>query len=48
MDDPGVATCISCHSPGGKHDILAMDDPKSSVYPTHVARPAPRAMRTLN
>ena len=37
MDDPGVATCISCHSPGGKHDILAMDDPKSSVYPTRVA-----------
>jgi predicted CXXCH cytochrome family protein len=35
--DPQVANCISCHSPGGKHHILAVDDLVSPVYPTNVA-----------
>ncbi len=35
--NPGVATCISCHSPGGKHHILAVGDTISPVYPTNVA-----------
>ena len=32
--DANVATCSSCH---GVHGILAADNPRSSVYPTHVA-----------
>lgn len=37
MENPRVATCLSCHSEGGKHNILAVDDQKSPVYPTRVA-----------
>jgi hypothetical protein len=33
--DVRVATCTSCH---GVHGILAADNPRSSVYPTHVAQ----------
>jgi len=32
--DEQVATCINCH---GKHQILAVADQSSPVYPTHVA-----------
>jgi hypothetical protein len=32
--DPKVATCISCH---GAHSIRSPSDPRSKVYPTHVA-----------
>lgn len=31
----GVATCVSCH---GAHDIFSASDPRSSVYPTNLAR----------
>ena len=34
-DDKDVATCVSCHS---HHNIRAVDDLKSPVYPTHVAQ----------
>jgi predicted CXXCH cytochrome family protein len=37
MEDPQVATCINCHSEGRTHNILAVDDQKSTVYPTRVA-----------
>lgn len=43
-DDPAVATCVSCHGkPHGnaldkaKHGVLAVKDPESPVFPTHVA-----------
>jgi predicted CXXCH cytochrome family protein len=35
--NPRVATCVSCHSAERKHNILAVKDQKSSVFPTHVA-----------
>lgn len=34
-DDPKVATCVSCHS---HHDIKAVKDLESPVYPTRVAQ----------
>ena len=37
LEDPRVATCLECHTTGGKHQIRAVDDMKSTVYPTHVA-----------
>lgn len=37
MELPPVATCVSCHSVGKKHHIVAVDDPNSPVYPTRVA-----------
>ncbi|MBC8870262.1 MAG: cytochrome c3 family protein [Planctomycetes bacterium] len=37
FEDPKVATCLDCHSPGGKHNMLAVADQKSPVYVTHVA-----------
>jgi predicted CXXCH cytochrome family protein len=33
FDDPGVATCIDCHT---AHDIRSPDDPQSSVYAGNV------------
>ena len=37
MKAVGVATCLECHTHGEKHAILAVNDQKSTVYPTHVA-----------
>jgi predicted CXXCH cytochrome family protein len=34
MVDTAVATCVDCH---GGHGILAVKDPSSKIYPTHVA-----------
>jgi predicted CXXCH cytochrome family protein len=34
LNDPKVATCASCHIP---HSIRPPSDPRSSVYPLHVA-----------
>lgn len=34
LNDPKVATCVNCHP---AHQIRPPSDPKSSVYPTHVA-----------
>ena len=34
LADPKVATCVSCHP---AHNIRPPSDPKSSVYPLHVA-----------
>ncbi|MGE5304171.1 MAG: cytochrome c3 family protein [Alphaproteobacteria bacterium] len=34
QNDPKVATCASCHKP---HSIRPPNDPRSSVYPLHVA-----------
>ncbi len=33
--DDKVAVCVDCH---GVHDILPLNDPRSSVYPTNVAQ----------
>jgi len=38
-NDENVATCIDCH---GVHGIRRKSDPKSSVYPTHVAETCSR------
>jgi cytochrome b6 len=37
--DENVATCIDCH---GVHGILRKNNPKSTVYPTHVAETCSR------
>ena len=37
FQNPGVATCLSCHTAERKHNILAVKDQKSPVFPTHVA-----------
>lgn len=34
--DPQVAVCTSCH--GGKHQVRAVRDLQSPVYPTHIAK----------
>ncbi|NOX54076.1 MAG: hypothetical protein GXP27_06475 [Planctomycetes bacterium] len=37
--DKDVATCVDCH---GRHGILAVNDPRSPVYPTHVGETCAR------
>ncbi len=37
MRDPQVATCLECHSAGPRHEIIAVKNLNSPVYPTHVA-----------
>jgi len=37
--DPNVATCVDCH---GMHGVLAVKDPRASVYPLHVAETCAR------